>query len=492
MLQPLPQHAARRKNCGNFQVARFLRLSYLLKMHFTISKIGLHKEHLGPTLLVCVHIAIVCLSLTYASQFYYTFHLVYDPDRLFVALLIIAAFAVVAPLFAIADFSFGYFVGFYFYTMVAGYLWLICLSDFDYNRNLAVFSAAASALAFLLPAMFVTSPVSRTSVISVQSFDRLLTFLFLLSLATVAVGASYNFRLVSPMEASSLRSGDAIPARLGYLIGVTSDALMPFLFACFVARKNYWRSGAVLSLLLLYYPITLSKTTLFAPAWLIFLTSLSRIFRAKTVVVLSLLIPTLVGVMLLTLSKLVPVLSQSAMSYFFIVNFRMVAVPSSAMDFYNDFFSRHDLTFFCQIRILKSVMSCPYQNELGIIMRDNYPFVGTFNASLFATEGIASVGPLLTPIPVFLCGLVFALANRLSAGLPPSFVLVSGAILPQILLNVPLSITLLTHGAVFLFLLWYITPRSIFEQDKEVATDPGRPTSSGRPDAKLVEGSMRA
>jgi hypothetical protein len=168
---------------------------------------------------------------------------------------------------------------------------------------------------------------------------------------------------------------------------------------------------------------------------------------------------------LLSLYRLGTIPSEEAMPYFLIVNFRMLGVPSSAMDFYNDFFARHDLTFFCQIGIVKSIISCPYHKPLGVLMQDTYPFVGTFNASLFATEGIASVGPWLAPIPVFACGLVIALANRLSAGLPPSFILVSGAILPQILLNVPLSITLLTHGAAFLFLLWYITPRSMFERD---------------------------
>ena len=43
--------------------------------------------------------------------------------------------------------------------------------------------------------------------------------------------------------------------------------------------------------------------------------------------------------------------------------------------------------------------------------------------------------------------------------------LVSGAVIPQVLLNVPLSTVLLTHGAGLLFLLWYITPRSIFRQN---------------------------
>jgi hypothetical protein len=60
--------------------------------------------------------------------------------------------------------------------------------------------------------------------------------------------------------------------------------------------------------------------------------------------------------------------------------------------------------------------------------------------------------------------LVIAVGNRLSSGLPPQFILLSGGILPQILLNVPLTTTLLTNGAGILFLLWYVTPRSIFER----------------------------
>ena len=57
--------------------------------------------------------------------------------------------------------------------------------------------------------------------------------------------------------------------------------------------------------------------------------------------------------------------------------------------------------------------------------------LGNFNASLFSTEGIASVGPLFAPVSVFVCGLVIALANRLSSGLPPRFILISSAALPS-------------------------------------------------------------
>lgn len=178
-------------------------------------------------------------------------------------------------------------------------------------------------------------------------------------------------------------------------------------------------------------------------------------------------VPILVGLALIT------TFGERAIFYFGTVNFRMIAIPSVAMDVYNDFFSSHELTRFCQISLLKPIMHCPYQDQLGIVMERVY-HLGNFNASLFATEGIASVGVFFAPVAAFVCGLVIALGNRLSAGLPARFVLISGAILPQALLNVPLTTVLLTHGAGVLFLLWYVTPRSLFEQisvPRAAATD---------------------
>ena len=141
----------------------------------------------------------------------------------------------------------------------------------------------------------------------------------------------------------------------------------------------------------------------------------------------------------------------------------MVTIPSLAMDYYNYFFSTHELTYFCQITFLKKLISCPYQEPLAVVIYNAFGIGGYLNASLFATEGIASVGPLFAPFSAFACGLIIALANRLSAGLPPSFILTSGGILCQAFLNVPFSTVILTHGAIFLFLLWYLTPRTIFE-----------------------------
>ena len=223
-------------------------------------------------------------------------------------------------------------------------------------------------------------------------------------------------------------------------------------------RGAYWRSAAALILLLLIYPITLSKIAFFTPAWLVFFAVLSHFFRARTAVVISLLGPVLAGIVLNLLFE------KLAIRYFSIVNFRMIAIPSNALDIYSDYFSKHDLTHFCQITILKKIMPCPYQDPLSIVMQKAYD-LGNLNASLFATEGVASVGLLFAPISVFVCGLVIALGNRLSAGLPARFILMSGALLPVILLNVPLTTALLTHGVAVLFLLWYVTPRTVFEQN---------------------------
>jgi len=161
-------------------------------------------------------------------------------------------------------------------------------------------------------------------------------------------------------------------------------------------------------------------------------------------------------------------LNNYPLRYFDIVNIRMMATPSSAMDIYNDFFASHPLTWFCQISFLKPLMSCPYQEQLSLVMEKTYQF-GNINASLFATEGVASVGLYLAPLAALICGLVIALGNRASAGLPPEFVLISAALLPQTFLNVPFTTALLTHGTGVLFLLWYITPRTMFDREIEPA-----------------------
>jgi hypothetical protein len=413
--------------------------------------------------LLCLYIVTCCVSLVCVAISYADV-VVFDSKHLFAASLIVASFSVVAILFTIAQFSFGYFLGFYFYTMILGYLWLVEFSQLSYNHSLAIVSIFLSALAFLAPALFVTSPISPRFALPARAFEALLSLILVVATATVAVGALYNFKLANFSDIYKFRAGLELPALLRYSIGMTSSALLPFAFACFVERGNRWRAAIVLLLILLLYPITITKLTLFMPCWLLFLLLLSRLAETRTSVILSLLLPILLGIAFALVNKSGSISSPLLKEYVNIINARMVAMPSVALEVYNSFFSTHDLTHFCQINVLKPFIACPYDEQLSIVMNKAYGAYGygNFNASLFATEGIASVGLALAPLSALMCGLVIGLSNRLSFGLPPRFVLLSSGVLPHIFLNVPFSTTLFSHGAAVLFLLWYVTPRAMF------------------------------
>jgi len=399
--------------------------------------------------------AIVCVaSLLYALEFT-THHIAYNSHQLPYAIASVAIFCLVASLFVFARFSFGYFIGFYLYTMVIGFIWLSWFTDFTYDHQAARISAAASAVVFLLPALFLSMPLRQAFRISPSHFDFALHCLLAAAAATIALAAIYNFRLIGLERIYEFRASLEFPTLISYLIGIVSSAVLPFLFACFVVRDQIWRAGLVILLLFLIYPVTLTKVAFFAPIWLVGLAALSRMLEARATVVLSVLLPTLVGVVLFALFK------EQTKIFFGVVNFRMMIVPSSAINVYSDFFSRHELTHFCQISFLSKILDCPYHEPLSVIMEKTYG-LGFFNASLFATEGIASVGQTLAPASVFVCGLVIALGNCASNGLPSRVILLSSAVLAQYFLNVPLTTMMLTHGTGLMFLLWHLTPREIF------------------------------
>jgi hypothetical protein len=224
--------------------------------------------------------------------------------------------------------------------MIVGYLRIVEFSKFHYNHRLAALSAFASALAFLAPALFITSPIKQRFILSPRALEILLAFILILAAAAVAVGAFYNFRLVGVPDIYDFRNALKFPVWLGYAMGAIPNALLPFAFACFVARGNHWRAAAVLLLILLFYPITLTKLTLFAPFWLLFLALLSLFLDARTAVVLSLFLPVLSGIISVWLVKSGVLIYAQIYEYFGVINFRMIAIPSIAIDFYNDFFRR--------------------------------------------------------------------------------------------------------------------------------------------------------
>jgi hypothetical protein len=400
-----------------------------------------------------LHALACCLSLVAVGIVHQYFpHMPwFSWDHATGAVAVVGSFSILAfLLFQRAAFSFGYFIGFYFFTIVLGYLWLGWFSQFDYDYGAA--SAFVACLAFLVPALLLKISVRRVAVLSPTVFEIGLIGIPVAALTVVAIGSFYNFRLVEVGAIYQYRDAIQFPRWLGYVFGIMTTSLIPFAFACFVERRQYLLAGACLVLLLALYPVTLSKVVLFAPFWLMFLLILSIRFEGRVAVILSLLLPLWAGLLSLPAST----------ALFSLVNFRMIGIPSMALDIYSNFFAHHPLTHFCQISLLKPLMDCPYSEPLGAVMQEAYRS-GSWNAFLFATEGVASVGLLFAPLVAFVAGLLVALANAMSDGLPPRFVILSSGILVQTLINVPFTTAMLTHGAGLLVLLWYVTPTEMLQ-----------------------------
>ncbi len=83
------------------------------------------RARLALALLLGVHVVICCVSLIYVTQYFSGYQLFrFDAARVYPAILNVAPLALCAILFALSRFSFGYFLGFYLYTMALGYLWI--------------------------------------------------------------------------------------------------------------------------------------------------------------------------------------------------------------------------------------------------------------------------------------------------------------------------------------------------------------------------------
>jgi hypothetical protein len=374
------------------------------------------------------------------------------------AVLGVAPVVIFALLFLRAPFCFGYLLGAPFYVTVIGFVWLTYSSALDYDHERARWSAAASLLCLLLPLLFQIAPLRRRPELSRPSMNRLLLGLLAMGALVLAWAASYGFAFVSTHAASELRSSFPRPTVLNYAIGIFLGAVLPYVFASFAWQKRYCLAALSLMLILAFYPVVLNKTVLFAGAWLPALFLLYRSIEPRSATFLALLIAMLIGVLAHQLANPEGDLVGRVAAYLYgNISIRMFAYPSIAMDRYSDFFAHHSLTHFCQVSMVRALVGCPYSFQLGQEMRKAYD-LGNLNASLLATEGIASVGPVWAPLSASICGLALSIGNSLSSRLPPPIVATSAGIIAQALMNVPLTTSFLTNGLFALWLLWLITP----------------------------------
>src|SRR5664279_1205409 len=410
----------------------------------------------GLAFVLALNLLVNCVSLATVGYLFPDYHFGIGRSQLSNAVVATLFAAGLIPLFVLARFSFGYLVGLSLYGMVAGFIWISYFSDLSYDHAQARLSASVSLLMFLLPALFISVPMKKTSV-SPGTMDRLLAAMILCAIIVIVWNAYYGVAFVGTREAADLRGYFVRPAILRYVTGSMVGAVLPFVFAYAALQGRYYLAGFSIFLLALFYPILLTKTVLFAPVWLTFLFLMFRMFDSRVAAVLTLLFPLTVGLVTYAIaSSYYPAVAGYILE---VVNLRMFAIPSSAMDHYSEFFAANPVTSFCQLSILRATMGCAY-GELGTVFSDQY-HLGNFNGSLFATEGIASVGPVWAPVSALVCGLLFSFANGLSERLPAPLVAVSSGLIVLAILNVPLSTAALSNGLLALFLLWFFTPDKI-------------------------------
>lgn len=359
------------------------------------------------------------------------------------------------PFFGVAEFSFGFLVSAMFLGTISGFIWLSFSTKSQYDHELARWSAIASLFAFSLPLLFHNGPATSWPKIEIKYFRRILHALVLVSVGLLMLNERYGLQFALPSEAAALRADISRPITLNYFTNNFVYAVLPFCFAFFWHFGSKFSAIVTLVIMGLYYPVLLTKTVLFALVWLPFILILFRRLDEKIATVACFSIPLLFGLICYVASAQQN--GSVAQEIFGYANERMFALPSIALDYYADFFANHANTFFCQIKIVQWFTDCPYLEQLGVVFAKQYG-VGNLNASLFATEGIASVGLKWAPATAFLCGFILSFGNRASRHLPPSFVATSGSLLLIALRDVPLSTTLLTNGGFVLFFLWSVSP----------------------------------
>jgi hypothetical protein len=142
-------------------------------------------------------------------------------------------------------------------------LWLGRFTDLNYNSPLAGLSAAASAVAFLLPALFIYvahSPIIHADCKVIRPAPDLHS--------DIGHGNCRDWRCLQ-FSPCRYRGHVQVPRRNRSSGGhellnqYILKRLVPFAFAGFVTSKAHWRGAAILALLLFIYPITLNKTALF-------------------------------------------------------------------------------------------------------------------------------------------------------------------------------------------------------------------------------------
>lgn len=135
---------------------------------------------------------------------------------------------------------------------------------------------------------------------------------------------------------------------------------------------------------------------------------------------------------------------------------RTLGMVAAATGVYIDFFQTHPYTYYSHVNIVSAFVHYPYQESLGEAI--GFDLTGDeldANASFYATDGYAALGPYGVVLIGPIMGLFLSFANALCER---SFRLACVAFVPFVMIvaNTSLFTSLLTGGGLMLLLLTYL------------------------------------
>lgn len=245
-------------------------------------------------------------------------------------------------------------------------------------------------------------------------------------------------------------------ALVNYLTSWLSFCFLPFYFARGILRKSLIDIGFGLQGSLLIYAATGSKAAILMG---LIIYALHLLFGSGKDFLFRLLAALTVAVLLVV--ALVP--DEGPWSFVkSILLLRVLGVGGWTMSVYYDYFSSHGFTFYTHIGPVNALTGgYPYgEYSLGQIIGLEYSgsAEANFNANFWASDAFAALGIAGVPVvTAALCAVFFAI-NRSAKGYSTEFVVLWLSGFWLALLNVPLTVALLSGGGLMTMLLLWAAP----------------------------------
>ena len=238
---------------------------------------------------------------------------------------------------------------------------------------------------------------------------------------------------------------------IGYLVH-SGDNILPILLVYFLVVRKFILAGIVATVIMLNFGITASKQVFF----LLIIGLLSYLFIKRNTFQRLLLF----GCISITaLSILESYLLNSAITANF-STYRIFFIPAKYQAIYYDFFSLYEPDYFRQ-SFLRLFFESPYERSLHMILADfhNNDYFARANSGLFA-DAVMNLGWLGVILFPFLLVIIVNFIDSASKGLHNSVLFLIVVCISFMLLNLNLTIAILTGGIFICIPLLYSLPRS--------------------------------